>query len=175
MTFTPIMGTLAYVLDVENRTVLMVHRNARSDDQHLGKWNGLGGKIEPHEDAAASVRRELTEEAGIDILSMSLRGTVSWPGFGPHGEDWFGLIFLVTKWRGEPPTSNPEGDLHWIPLERILRACSSNLEESSAADLPMWEGDRYFIPLVFDAEPRVFHGVMPYVDGRPVSWTVERW
>ena len=38
-------------------------------------------------------------------------------------------------------------------------------------DLPLWEGDRFFLPLVFDPNGRPFHGVMPYRDGRPVSWT----
>ena len=26
------------------------------------------------------------------------------------------------------------------------------------------DGDRHFLPLVFDADPRAFHGVMPYRD-----------
>lgn len=175
MTYTPILGTLAYIFDRTADRVLLVHRNARPQDQHLGKWNGLGGKVEAHEDVAASVRREIHEEAGVLVTSMNLRGTVSWPGFGPHGEDWFGLIFLVTSWSGVPVTSNPEGDVHWIPLERLLRACSANEHERSLAELPMWEGDRHFLPLVFDEDPRPFHGVMPYRDGRPTSWTVERW
>ena len=41
-------------------------------------------------------------------------------------------------------------------------------------DLPMWEGDRQFLPLVFDADPRPFHGVMPYRDGRMLSWKYSR-
>ncbi len=45
----------------------------------------------------------------------------------------------------------------WVEVERVL-------------ELPLWEGDRYFLPLVF-AAGRQFHGVMPYRDGRPVSWT----
>ncbi len=28
--------------------------------------------------------------------------------------------------------------------------------------VPMWEGDRHFLPLVFDGDTRPFHGVMPY-------------
>ena len=37
--------------------------------------------------------------------------------------------------------------------------------------LNLWEGDRYFLPLVFERTARQFHGVMPYRDGRPVSWS----
>jgi 8-oxo-dGTP diphosphatase len=30
------------------------------------------------------------------------------------------------------------------------------------------------VPLVFDADPRPFHGVMPYLDGRMLSWKFSR-
>jgi 8-oxo-dGTP diphosphatase len=139
----------------------MVHRNARSNDQHLGKYNGLGGKLEPNEDVAVGMFRELREEAGIECLEMKLRGTISWPGFGSQGEDWFGFLFLITRYRGEPPSANTEGRLEWIALDRLDR-------------LPLWEGDRHFLPLVFDADPRAFHGVMPYRDGRMLSWSYSR-
>lgn len=161
MPYTPIVATLGYVLSPDGREVLLVHRNARADDAHLGKYNGLGGKIESDEDVLAGMRREIHEEAGIDCEQLSLRGTISWPGFGKHGEDWLGFIFVVTHFRGTPFESNPEGTLEWVPLESI-------------DTLPMWEGDRQFLPLVFDADPRPFHGVMPYRDGRMVSWRFSR-
>jgi 8-oxo-dGTP diphosphatase len=161
MPYTPIVATLGYVLSPDGREVLLVHRNARPGDQHLGKYNGLGGKLEPDEDVVAGMRREMHEEAGIDCTAMTLRGTISWPGFGKHGEDWLGFVFLITGFTGTPPASNAEGTLEWVPLERI-------------DDLPMWEGDRNFLPLVFDGDPRAFHGVMPYRDGRMVSWSYSR-
>ena len=175
MPYTPIIGTLGYVLDRTSASVLLVHRNKRAGDEHLGKWNGLGGKVEPGEDLATGMRRELAEEAAIDVTAMQLRGTVSWPGFGANGEDWFGPIFLIDAWLGTPPASNAEGDLAWIPVERLMRACSRDESERAAADLPMWEGDRFFLPLVFDGDPRPFHGVMPYRDGHPIGWSFERW
>ena len=38
----------------------------------------------------------------------------------------------------------------------------------------MWPGDRHFVPLVFDDDPRAFHGTMPYDGDQPRSWTYER-
>jgi 8-oxo-dGTP diphosphatase len=161
MPYTPILATLGYVLSPDRRRVLMVHRNARPTDQHLGKYNGLGGKLDGDEDIVAGMRREIREEAGITCPELNLRGTISWPGFGKGGEDWFGFIFLVTRHEGEAFTSNAEGTLEWIDVARIL-------------ELPLWEGDKHFLPLVFDADPRPFHGVMPYRDGRLVSWSFSR-
>src|SRR5690606_21171979 len=82
MPYTPIVATLGYVLSPDRSKVLMIHRNARKDDHQLGKYNGLGGKIERDEDVVAGMRREIREEAGIECTSMQLRGTISWPGFG---------------------------------------------------------------------------------------------
>ncbi len=161
MPYTPIVATLGYVLSPDRSQVLLIHRNARPQDQHLGKYNGLGGKLEPDEDVVAGMRREIHEEAGIDCTDMQLRGTISWPGFGKQGEDWLGFVFLITGYTGTPFESNPEGALEWVPVEKIL-------------ELPLWDGDRHFLPLVFDADPRSFHGVMPYRDGRMVSWQFSR-
>ena len=161
MPYTPITGTLGYVLSPNRKNVLMVHRNARKDDQHLGKYNGLGGKMENDEDVVECMRREIREEANLECTQMQLRGIISWPGFGPNGEDWLGFVFLITEFEGTAPESNDEGTLEWMSLEGIM-------------DLPMWEGDRQFLPLVFDDDPRAFHGVMPYRDGRMVSWRYSR-
>lgn len=159
MVYQPIIGALAYV--VRGDEVLLVHRIFREDDAHLGKYNGLGGKLTDTEDVVSGMRRELREEAGIEVTSWHLRGTISWPGFGPGGEDWLGFIFVVDGFTGEPPAANEEGTLHWVPLERL-------------ETLPMWEGDRTWLPLVLERDGAQFHGVMPYVDGRPAGWHVTR-
>ncbi len=72
MPYTPIVGTLGYILSPDRSQVLLVHRNARADDQHLGKYNGLGGKLEADEDVVAGMRREILEEAGIQCEAMAL-------------------------------------------------------------------------------------------------------
>jgi len=174
MPFAPITGTLAYLWDQEADQVLMIRRNARPDDDHFGKVNGLGGKLEPDEGIAASVRRELDEEAGVALDDLRLRGTITWTNFGPKREDWMGFIFLSTAWTGTPPEANEEGTLEWISRRRLLDACSDDLAVRTAADLPLWDGDRYFVPLVFDDDPRAFHGTMPYDGDKPKSWTYER-
>lgn len=159
--YTPIVATLAYILSADGKKTLLVHRNKRKDDQHLGKYNGLGGKMIPGEDIYSCIVREIYEEAAIRCVLTELRGTINWTGFGPNGEDWFGFIFLVKTFTGEPRLSNEEGDLIWVDL-------------SDLDTLPMWEGDRFFLPMVFDKDPRVFHGYMPYAGNKPLSWNYSR-
>ncbi len=159
MPFTPVLATLGYVVSPDRRQVLMIHRAGRADDLHAGKYNGLGGKLDPGEDVVTGMCREVREEAGIEIDDMVLRGTISWPSFGKHGEDWFGFIFRIDRWHGEFLSANHEGTLGWVEIDRVM-------------DLPLWEGDRHFLPLVLGEERRQFHGVMPYRAGRPVSWSV---
>lgn len=156
---TAILTTLAFVVHPDGERVLMCHRNARPEDDQLGKFNGLGGKLEPGEDIVECIRREVREEAGLEIAAVRLRGTVSWPGFGKDGSDHFGFIFVVDAFEGEPPSRNVEGELSWQRIDEL-------------DSLPMWEGDRHFLPLVFDNEINQFHGVLPYENGRPVSWSV---
>jgi 8-oxo-dGTP diphosphatase len=161
MPYTPVLATLGYLLSPDRASVLMIHRVGKADDTAYGKYNGLGGKVEPGEDAAAAMIREIREEAGIEVTAMELRGTLSWPGFGRENESWFAFVFLVSGWEGEPHGANPEGRLEWVPIERVMTGV-----------LPMWDGDRLWLGMVFDGDPRPFHGVEPY-DGLDVL--VEQW
>ena len=159
--YQPIIGTLGFVLSQDKKKVLMIHRNKRKDDYSNGKYNALGGKLDAHEDVLTGMKREIFEEAGIECLEMTLRGTVNWPGFGPQGQHWLGFIFLITKFSGTPYKTNNEGDVAWMDRDLIL-------------DCQMWEGDKYFIPLVFDEDPRPFHAYLPYESGKPVAWSYSR-
>jgi 8-oxo-dGTP diphosphatase len=158
MPYTPILATLGYVFSPDGRRVLMIHRNARPEDLHKGKYNGLGGKLDAGEDVVAGLKREIREEAGIECEEVQLAGTISWPGFGRNGEDWFGFLFRILRFSGTPLEANPEGQLEWVEIERV-------------ATLPLWEGDSHFLPLVFQRDSPQFHGVMPYRGGQPLSWT----
>jgi 8-oxo-dGTP diphosphatase len=101
------------------------------------------------------------EESGLIVEGMTLRGTISWPGFGKGGADWFGFIFVIDRWSGAAHQGNHEGTLEWHAVDRLL-------------DLPMWESDCLFLPMVFDDEPSIFYGVMPYENGKMLSWNYWR-
>ena len=154
------IATLGYLFSADHRRVLMIRRDTRPDDIHFGYHNGLGGKLEPDEDVAGCMRREIREEAGLECGALDLAGTISWPGFGRDGGNWFGFLFRIHEWTGTPLTANPEGSLHWIEVADIL-----------AGRIEMWESDRHFLPLVFADHPTVFHGVMPFTNGKATTWS----
>jgi 8-oxo-dGTP diphosphatase len=160
--YTPVLATLAYAVDRETGKVLLIFKDSRHGDTAMTKYNGVGGKLEADENVVAGMKREFVEETGMTVVDYELRGTVSWPGFGPGGESWFGFIFRIDAWEGDILGYSREGKLTWYDLDRLLRL-----------ELPLWPGDRYFLPLVFDDKVAMFHGVLPYENGEPVSWDVE--
>jgi 8-oxo-dGTP diphosphatase len=161
--YCPVVATLGYVMSEDRSSVLLIHRNKRNDDLHYGKYNGLGGKLEPGEDIVSGMRREILEEAGIEALDMKLRGTINWPGFGKDGQDWFGFIFRIDSWTGTVKQENHEGTLAWVKL------CDLN-------NVNFWESDRHWLAMVFEPidAASAFHGVAPFHNGRMISWTCVR-
>ncbi len=140
-------------------SVLMIHRDngqgarGAAVDYHHGKWNGLGGKLEPDESFSQAARRELREESELDLADGRLRplGFLQFPNFKAHkSEDWLVQVFVAEVSETEAarvPLATEEGSLHWIP----------------ASDVPMlnlWPGDRHFIPLVVAKKP--FFGTFWY-------------
>jgi len=145
-----IAATLCYVRS-GGRT-LMLHRNKKPGDAHRGKWNGLGGKFEPGASPDECVAREVREESGLTLLDARLRGILTFPAFRP-GEDWLVFLYTASKFEGELGEC-AEGDLEWIEDARLL-------------ELPLWEGDRVFLPWL--EKEWFFSGKFVYRAGRLAS------
>ena len=64
------MGGLAY--DDEGRLLLVRRANAPGQ----GRWSVPGGRVEPGEDDAAALVREMREETGLDVVVGPLVGRV---------------------------------------------------------------------------------------------------
>ena len=85
------------------------------------KYNGLGGHVEATEDVYAAARREVQEEAGLDVAALMLRGVVTIDtGFDEHGRRPGVLMFVFA---GEAPaqTASPtrEGTPEWVPVAAL--------------------------------------------------------
>jgi 8-oxo-dGTP diphosphatase len=148
-----ILGTLCYVRTRDK--TLMIHRNSRQGDFHLGKYNGLGGKFEPGESPEECVIREIKEESGLTIKEPQLKGIITFPQFDGVN-DWYVYLFVVTNFTGELINS-VEGELEWIVSDKL-------------SELPLWEGDKIFLPWL--DQDKFFSGKFIYKKKKLDSWEV---
>ncbi|MEI7749467.1 MAG: 8-oxo-dGTP diphosphatase [Candidatus Moraniibacteriota bacterium] len=99
-----------------------------------GKWNGVGGKLEPGESIEDAARRETEEEIGVkvgelrQVAELEFRYSVR--------SDWDQLVhvFFAEAWEGEPTESE-----------------EMRPERYRVSDIPfdfMWPDDRYWLPVV---------------------------
>jgi 8-oxo-dGTP diphosphatase len=149
------LGTLVY-LKRDGRT-LMIHRIRKRNDIHWGKWNTLGGKLEPGETPEECAVREVFEESGLTARNPVMKGVLTFPAFDGE-EDWYVFVMVATDFDGELLKRSPEGDLAWIDDDRL-------------GELELWEGDRLFMEwmergvffsgkLEYDGGGLVSHGVV---------------
>ena len=127
-------ATLCYVRH-QGKT-LMLYRNKKENDMHEGKWNGLGGRMEPGESPEDCVIREVYEESGLVIKDPYLKGFLTFPAFGKN-EDWYVFVYTANNFDGRIMNSSPEGKLKWIPDSEIF-------------NLNLWPSDAYFLNWVND-------------------------
>jgi 8-oxo-dGTP diphosphatase len=149
------LATLCYVTDKKTNSTLMLHRVKKENDYHEGKWNGLGGKFEQGESPEDCAIREIEEECGLKVKSVTMKGFITFPLFDGK-DDWYVFLFTADDFEGELINS-PEGNLAWIPNEQLV-------------DLFLWDGDKIFIPWLF--KDKFFSAKFDYKDGRFVDFSV---
>ena len=147
------LGTLCY-LKKDSKT-LMIHRVKRENDFHRDKYNGLGGKFEPGETPEECAVREVKEESGFIIKNPVLKGIITFPNFDGI-DDWYVFIFVIKEFEGKMIDS-PEGYLEWVEDEELL-------------DLPLWEGDKIFIP--WFNQDKFFSAKFVYENKKLKNWNV---
>lgn len=121
------MKTVAAAVMERDGRILACRR--RTDQDHAGKWEFPGGKVEPGEEIADALRRELQEELGIEarIGPEITRYEYAYPGKKPlllvfyRVTEWTGQIEFDQFWeaRWETPENLPslnflEGDVEFV-------------------------------------------------------------
>lgn len=147
------VATLCYVR--RPGQTLMIHRVKKENDMHQGKWNGLGGKLEPGETPEECAVREIREESGLQVTNLVFKGMITFPAFAEE-EDWYTFIFVADQFDGELVESD-EGYLKWVDDEIL-------------SELELWEGDRVFLPWL--NQPGFFSGKFIYQEGRFIDYDV---
>lgn len=130
-------STLVYLENPQGE-YLMLHRVKKAVDVNKDKWIGVGGKFEGGESPDECAHREVLEETGLTLTDCRFRGVVTFLNEGWDGEYMF--LFTATRWTGELTRNCDEGDLEWVPKDKVL-------------ELPIWEGDKIFLKLLAEDHP----------------------
>lgn len=104
----------------------------------VGKWNGVGGKLEPGETLAQAMIREAEEEIGVQVSELDPAGVINF--YFPDKPEWDQDVhlFRIRHWTGEPIESE-EMRPEWFPIENIPFTA-------------MWSGDELWVPRVLAGE-----------------------
>ena len=121
---------------IQGDEFLMLYRNKKKNDFNKGKYIGVGGHIEEGETPDVAIDREVKEETNLDIIHKELRALIIF-----YFDEFEEHMYLYTSrdFKGEIEECN-EGTLRWINYHNFK-------------DLPMWEGDKYFIDPIINNEP----------------------
>ncbi len=87
----------------------------RADD---GRWSVVSGFVEPGEQPATAVVREVLEETGLEVEPLRLSSAVSHPHTYPNGDhcEYLNLGFHCRLLGGEVRVNDDESlDVRWFP------------------------------------------------------------
>ncbi|MBR1758056.1 MAG: 8-oxo-dGTP diphosphatase [Lachnospiraceae bacterium] len=144
------LTTLCYI--EKDGCYLMMHRTSKENDYNAGKWIGVGGHFKDAESPEECLLREVKEETGLMLTSYRFRGIVTFVS-DVWGFEYMHL-YTADAYDGELSEARmqdcPEGRLAWIPKEDVM-------------DLPLWEGDKVFLPMLLEEGPPIslkltYHG-----------------
>jgi 8-oxo-dGTP diphosphatase len=159
------VARLATVSFVRSGERLLLLRHASGSARFAGRWNGIGGHVEAGEGVRAAARRELLEEAGLDVADLRLRGVVHETGLLGHAY----VVFFFVGEAADPALRPAPGlELAWHELARVrelplvddlhelLEALLTNPEPVLAVE--RYDGADRPLVFAFDGEPRPSRG-----------------
>ncbi len=102
----------------------------------VGRWNGVGGKLQKGETIEAAAVREIKEEIGVDVREDNLENIGKLSFSFQDNQDWNQecAVFIVRDWHGEP-TESEEMHPQWYQKDKVP------FHE-------MWVDDPHWLPLV---------------------------
>ena len=104
----------------------------------MGRWNGIGGKLEKDESPKECMLREIKEETGIDIGKVNYKGNVTWiTDVTSKGGMYAFTAELPLDYIYETPVKIDEGILDWKEISWILDPSNDGIAENVPSFLPL--------------------------------------
>jgi 8-oxo-dGTP diphosphatase / 2-hydroxy-dATP diphosphatase len=135
-------STSCFLVDSDGKVLLGMKRRGFA----TGKWNGYGGKRDKSETVEQAARREVFEESGITLTSLTQVAVLNChhPSFGQQV-----TVYTATEWKGEA-VETEEMSPQWFSQEAIPY---SNMWSDSSVWLPLiLEGKKLNAEFYFDGE-----------------------
>lgn len=135
---------VGFVFD-ENRNVLLIEK--KRPKWQAGRWNGIGGHVEPGESAVDAIRRECREEAGLLVSDWDEVVTLL------H-RDWVVKFFKAKLPEGQEIRQVTDERLGWVADHALGR-------------FPVLDNLRWLVPLCLDTVklPLVLEDIGYYIGG----------
>jgi 8-oxo-dGTP diphosphatase len=153
--YTVIPRTLVFLTNGDDVLLL---KGAPTKRLWAGRYNGLGGHVEPGETIAAAALREVREEAGIapeEVEGFTLRALVNIEGT-PQGV----LLCIFTgRSRTRVVRASAEGTPEWVPIDQLDR-------------LDLVDGDR-FLPCLLGESGILYGHQRLGADGAVAEFTLQ--
>lgn len=102
-----------------------------------GRWNGFGGKVSQGETIEDAAKREIREEAGVEVSTLDKVGIIEFE-FDGNPEILEVHVFRTEDFSGEP-TETEEMRPQWFHVSGIP------FEQ-------MWPDDIHWVPLLLDGK-----------------------
>ena len=103
----------------------------------MGRWNGVGGKLDAGETPEECMIREIKEETGISVSSVSYKGVVTWEKkYNQKSGMYLFFVELSSNFTYKTPVKNREGILDWKSISWILHPQNKGLADTLPRYLP---------------------------------------
>ncbi len=112
--YTVIPRTLVFL--TRGEAVLLLE-GAPTKRRWAGKLNGLGGHVEPGETIWEAARREVKEECGLEVTSLTLRAVIHITL--PHPPGIVIFVFVGAAPEDQVPRPSAEGMPRWVQRDAL--------------------------------------------------------
>lgn len=127
---------LTLVFLVKDRKVLLAMKKRGFG---AGRWNGLGGKLDPSETVETAMKREAQEEAGVMPTQYLKMAEIIFTEFDAGNKVQHLVdVYICGEWDGEPRESE-EMAPKWFDIDNLP------LDD-------MWDDDKYWLGRILAGE-----------------------
>lgn len=99
---------------IKDTKILLIKRGSQP---YKGFWGTPGGYVDWDESAEETVKREVKEETGLEVIKTSLIGVYSNPT--RHPKQTINIVYIAYVASGEAKASDDATEVKWFPISEL--------------------------------------------------------